>query len=202
MTMRKGTRREGEETPVGSRRAEGEVIDPFLGIEDNLMKEGMTAEITTDLRTNKEHLRGIPDRVQVTDTETITEIKRGTKETQGEIKRETDTEIGVMIGSGTMTETGKKEMGLTQMRTGEAGASQGTTGRDTITSTPGIAQGRITDQHTTERVAGIGEILDQGREKQEEVVETAGIDTPKKQAYHYTKRIWQEWSSHQSTKWT
>ena len=80
--MRKGTRIEGEETPVGSRTTEGEVIDPFLGTEDNLMKGGMTVEITTDLKTNKEHLKGTPDKAQVTDTETITEIKRGTKGTQ------------------------------------------------------------------------------------------------------------------------
>ena len=107
-----------------------------------------------------------------------------------------------MIDTEMMIETGLEETGPKQMRIGEVGANQGTTDKDTMTGTPGIHQGKITDQHTTERVAGIGEILDQGREKQEEVVETAGIDTPKKQAYHYTKRIWQEWSSHQSTKWT
>ena len=82
MTLRKGTRIEGEETPVGSRTTEGEMTDPFLGIEENLMRESMTAEITTDLKTNKEHLKGTPDKAQVTDTETITEIKRGITGTQ------------------------------------------------------------------------------------------------------------------------
>ena len=79
--MRKGARKEGEETPVGSRTTEGEVIDPSLGIEENLMRGGMTAEIITDLKTNKEHLKGTPDRAQVTDTETNTEIEKGTTET-------------------------------------------------------------------------------------------------------------------------
>ena len=36
----------------------------------------------TDLKTNKEHLKGTPDKAQVTDTETITETKRGIKGTQ------------------------------------------------------------------------------------------------------------------------
>ena len=45
------------------------------------MRGGMTAEIITDLKTNKEHLKGTPDRAQVTDTETNTEIEKGTTET-------------------------------------------------------------------------------------------------------------------------
>ena len=79
--MRKGARKEGEETPVGSRKTEGEVIDHFLGIGESLMRGGMTREITTGLKTNKEHLKGTPDRAQVTDTETNTEIEKGTTET-------------------------------------------------------------------------------------------------------------------------
>ena len=67
-----------------------------------------------------------------------------------------------MIDSETMTETGTvEEMGPKQMRIGEVGANQGTAGKDT----PEIVQGRITGHHTTERVAEIGEIWDQGREK-------------------------------------
>ena len=86
MTMRKETRIGGEETPVESRKTEGEVIDPFPGIEENLMRESMTAETTTDLKTNREHLKGTPDKVQVTDTETITEKRRGITEKGTEIQ--------------------------------------------------------------------------------------------------------------------
>ena len=95
--MRKGTRREGEETPVGSRTIGGEVTDPFLGTEEDLMKGGMITEITTDLKTDKEHLKGTQGKVLVTDTETITEIRedytRREIEIQQEIERET--EIGM-----------------------------------------------------------------------------------------------------------
>ena len=64
-----------------------------------------------------------------------------------------------------MIETGLEETGPKQMRIGEAGASQETTDKDIMTGTPETDQGRTTDQHTTERVVEIGEILDQEKEK-------------------------------------
>ena len=70
-----------------------------------------------------------------------------------------------MIDTETMTETGLEETGPKQMKTGEVGASQGTTDKDIMTGTPETDQGRITDQHTTEKVVEIGEILDQGKLK-------------------------------------
>ena len=106
-----------------------------------------------------------------------------------------------MTGIETITGTEQKEMDHKQERIEEIGPSQGTTDKGTMKGTPGIDQGRITD-HTTEKLAETGDILVQEKESQEEVAGTAEIDTLIKQAYHYIKRILQEWSFHQSTKWT
>ena len=70
-----------------------------------------------------------------------------------------------MIDTEMMIETGLEETGPKQMRTGEVGANQGTTDKDIMTGTPETDQERTTDQHTTERVVEIGEILDQEKEK-------------------------------------